>query len=143
MTGNTRYTVALHIITWMARALQLDIMITSDRIALSVNTNPVFIRRILGLLLKAKLVSVQRGTNAGWTLARPPEQISLLDIYQAVEQEPLFEFHHTLPSQDCPVGRGIQPALTHFYGEAEMALKQQLARSTIADLLAQTLAQNT
>jgi DNA-binding IscR family transcriptional regulator len=91
-------------------------------------------------VLKANLVNVQRGTNAGWTLARPAAQISLLDVYQATLQEPLFEFHHTPPSQECPVGRGIQPALTRFYGDAEIALKQHLARSTVADVLQETLA---
>ncbi|HEY4033602.1 MAG TPA: Rrf2 family transcriptional regulator [Ktedonobacteraceae bacterium] len=140
MSANTRFTVALHIVTWMAQASQQFDLMTSEQIARSVNTNPVFIRRILGLLHKAKLVNVQHGTNAGWTLARPAAQISLLDVYQAIEQEPLFELHHTLPNQVCPIGRGIQSALTHFYRDAEMALKQQLARSTVADVLEETLA---
>ncbi|HTK11414.1 MAG TPA: Rrf2 family transcriptional regulator [Ktedonobacteraceae bacterium] len=140
MSANTRFTVALHIVTWMTQASQQFDLMTSEQIAQSVNTNPVFIRRILGLLHNANLVNVQRGTNAGWTLARPAEKISLLDIYQAIEQEPLFELHHTFPNQVCPIGRGIQSALTHFYSDAEMALKQQLARSTIADVLEETLA---
>ncbi|WP_218027651.1 Rrf2 family transcriptional regulator [Dictyobacter alpinus] len=54
-------------------------MLNSNQIADSVNTNPVFLRRISGLLLKAKLVNAQRGPGAGWTLARPSEKISLRD----------------------------------------------------------------
>ncbi len=140
MSANTRFTVALHIITWIALASQLQEIMTSDQIASSVNTNPVFIRRILSLLNKAHLVNVRHGMGAGWTLARPPEKISLLEVYEAVEQEPLFELHHTLPNQGCPIGRGIQPALKHFYSDAEVALKQRLAQSTIAEVLAETLA---
>jgi DNA-binding IscR family transcriptional regulator len=75
MRANTHFTVALHILTWMALASQKVEIVTSDQIAGSVNTNPVFIRRILGGLLKAHLVNVQHGTSAGWTLARPPEKI--------------------------------------------------------------------
>ena len=140
MSANTRFTVALHIVTWMALASQRVEIVTSDQIAGSVNTNPVFIRRILGLLNKAHLVNVHHGTGAGWTLARPSEKISLLEVYDAVEQEPLFELHHTLPNQACPVGRGIQPALKRFYSDAEAAMKQQFARVTVADVLDETLA---
>jgi Rrf2 family protein len=140
MSANTRFTVALHIVTWMTLASQQQEIMTSDQIASSVNTNPIFIRRILCLLNKAHLVNVQHGMGAGWTLARPPEKISLLDVYEAVEQGQLFELHHTLPNQSCPVGRGIQPALKHFYSDAEVAMKQRLAQSTIAEMLAKTLA---
>jgi Rrf2 family protein len=131
MSANTRFTVALHIVTWMALASQQQEIMTSDQIAGSVNTNPVFIRRILGRLHEARLVNVQHGMGAGWTLARPSEKISLREVYNAVEQEPLFELHHTLPNQ---------PALKRFYSDAEAALKQQLAQVTVADVLDETLA---
>jgi Rrf2 family protein len=98
MSANTHFTLALHIVTWMAVASQQQEVVTSDQIAGSVNTNPVFIRRILGKLHKAYLVNVQHGTSAGWRLARPPEKISLLEVYDAVEQEPLLELHHTPPN---------------------------------------------
>ena len=139
MSANSRFTVALHILTWMALVARKREIVTSDQIAASVNTNPVFIRRILGLLDKAHLVIVQHGTGAGWKLARTPDTISLLDVYQAIEQQPLFELHHSLPNQTCPVGKGIQPALKHFYGDAEAAMKQQLAQVTVADVLNETL----
>lgn len=139
MSANTHFTIALHILTWMASASQQLEVMTSDQIAASVNTNPVFIRRILGRLHKAHLVNVHRGTSAGWTLARPPERISLLEVYQAVQQRPLFELHHTLPNQGCPIGRGIQPAMEHFYSDAEAAMKQQLAQVSVAQVLDETL----
>lgn len=140
MHSSSRFTIALHILTWMAMVAQKQKIVTSDQIAASVNTNPVFIRRILGLLEKAQLVIVQHGTGAGWRMARSPEAISLLDVYQAVEQTPLFEMHYSQPNQACPVGRGIQPALKRFYEEAENALKQQLAQTTVAQVLLETLA---
>jgi Rrf2 family protein len=139
MSANTHFTVALHILTWMALASHQQEIMTSDQIAGSVNTNPVFIRRILGRLHKAHLVNVQHGTSAGWTLARPPERISLLEVYQAVQQQPLFELHHTLPNQSCPIGRGVQPALKRFYSDAEAAMKQQLAQVSVANVLDETL----
>lgn len=140
MSENSHFTIALHILSWIALAEQNEQeSVTSDRIAVSINTNPVFIRRILGILEKAHLVVVQHGTGAGWKLARVPASMTLLEVYQAVASTPLFKLHHSSPNQICPIGRGIQPALLHFYSEAEAAMKQQLARATVADVLHETL----
>jgi Rrf2 family protein len=139
----SRYTVALHILSWIALITEgKDEFVSSERIAASVNTSPVFIRRILGTLSKAKIVNVQHGgTGAGWRLAKRPELISLLDVYEAVVDTPLFELHHSTPSDTCIIGKGIQPALMNIYNETEDAMKQQLAKQSIADLLHQTIEQ--
>ncbi|HEX7089089.1 MAG TPA: Rrf2 family transcriptional regulator [Longimicrobiales bacterium] len=138
----SRYTVALHILTLLGLITEgNDTFVPSDRIAASVNTNPVFIRRVLGTLRKAGLVSVQRGgTGAGWRLARHPGEITLLDVYRAIVQTPLFELHHSTPNQRCVIGRGIQSALKDIYENSETAMKRELAQVTVADLLRETVA---
>ncbi len=140
----SRYTVALHALTWLAYMSQdkgKDEHFASDRIANSVNTSPVFIRRILGQLAKAGLVDVQHGgTGAGWKLAREAEAITLHEVYEAVVRTPLFELHHSGPNLRCQIGRGIQPALGEIYDETEAAMKRQLGSTTIADLVASSLA---
>jgi Rrf2 family protein len=140
MGANSRLTIAIHALAWMtlARERGLDLM-TSDQVAASVNTNPVIIRRSLGDLHRAGLVDVRRGAGAGWSLAREPDKITLLDVYQAVEPEPLFAMHRTEPNLECPVGRGIRPALGHVYSEIDQALRRELARTSIADVLQSTL----
>ena len=138
MGGNSHYTIALHILTVLGLHQQRnEAVMTSEEIASSVNTNPVFIRRILGLLNKARLVTVQRGTGAGWKLSREANKISLVEVYEAIKEKPLFEMHYSMPNQACPVGSCIQPILTRVYDEAEEALKQQLAQSTVADILSE------
>jgi DNA-binding IscR family transcriptional regulator len=93
----------------------------------------------LGDLHRAGLVDVRRGAGAGWSLAREPDKITLLDVYQAVEPEPLFAMHRTEPNLECPVGRGIRPALGQVYSEVDRALRRELARTSIADVLQSTL----
>ena len=56
-------------------------------VAASVNTHAVFLRRILGDLVAAGLVAVREGRAGGYRLARPPERITLADVYRAVEPE--------------------------------------------------------
>lgn len=137
----SRYTVALHILTLLAYSTteHSKEYLTSDFIAKSVNTNPVFIRRILSTLSKAKLVNVRYGTGAGWSLAVEPSNISLLNVYEAVEQKELFEYHHSTPNPVCPIGGNIISALEPLYLSAEQAMKADLARSTIKDLLKDTM----
>ncbi|WP_327088915.1 Rrf2 family transcriptional regulator [Nonomuraea sp. NBC_01738] len=140
MAANSRLTIAVHILAWLALAHRRGAeRLTSDQVAASVNTNSVIIRRSLGDLRRAGLVAVRHGAGAGWSLARAPEEIVLLDVYDAVEQEPLFGMHHSEPNLECPVGKGIRPALGDVYGRAELALRAELARTSIADVLRETL----
>jgi Rrf2 family protein len=140
MAANSRLTIAVHALAWLALAHRRGReRLTSDQVAASVNTNPVIVRVSLGRLRRAGLVEVSRGTGAGWRLARPPEQISLLDVYDAVEAEPLFGMHHTEPNLQCPVGRGIQPALDEVYAGVNGAVRRALGRTSVAEVLHETL----
>ncbi|MGO4731012.1 Rrf2 family transcriptional regulator [Paenibacillus sp. 2KB_22] len=49
-----------------------DAELTGDQIALSVNTNPVIIRRIIRMLKKSKIIDVRAGVG-GTYLLQPPE----------------------------------------------------------------------
>jgi DNA-binding IscR family transcriptional regulator len=129
-------TIAAHALAWLELARQRGrAMLTSDEVAASVNTNPVIIRRSLGDLHRAGLVTVRRGTGAGWSLARPAGEISLLDVWEAVSPEPLLALHHSEPNLECPVGHGIRPALSEVYDDAAGAFRAALARRSIAGLL--------
>src|SRR6516225_6414512 len=140
VAANSRMTIAVHALAWMALAQrQGHAVLTSNQVADSVNTNPVIIRRCLGDLRQAGLVSVRHGAGAGWSLARAPAEITLLEVYDAVGQESPFGLHHTEPNLDCPVGKGIRPALGHVYGQIEQALRRELAVVSVADVLRETL----
>jgi Rrf2 family protein len=135
MRPSSRFTVAIHILTLLADAASGGEAITSEYIAGSVNTNPVVIRRLLAMLREAKLVRSQGGPGGGWQLVVPPERITLREVFRTVEREALFALHASTPNPRCPVGRTIQAALGRHYDEARLAVEQDLARTTIADLL--------
>ena len=139
--ANSRLTIAVHILAWLALSERRGhASLTSEQVAASVNTNPVIIRRSLGDLRRAGLVAVRRGTGAGWSLARAPEDVTVLAVYEAVERQPVFALHHGEPNLECPVGHGIRPALEQVYDGAEAALRNELARTSIADVLRASLA---
>jgi Rrf2 family protein len=133
MIPNSRFTVGIHILT--ALAYNCDKPLTSEVIATSVTTNPVVIRRVLGDLRRAGLVLSQPGNRGGWRLTREPDQITLRDAYNAVQQGPLFAPPPRAPNPQCPIGKTICIALSGFFAEAEDAMKNRLAERTLADVL--------
>ncbi|WP_169953758.1 Rrf2 family transcriptional regulator [Microbispora sp. H11081] len=140
MAANSRLTIATHVLTWLALAHRRgQEVLTSDQVAASVNTNSVIIRRSLGDLRRAGLVEVRHGAGAGWSLARAPREITLLQVYDAVGGEPPFGLHRSEPNLECPVGRGIRPALNQTYGRVEQAIRRELADTSIADVLREAL----
>ncbi|SDT11297.1 transcriptional regulator, BadM/Rrf2 family [Paenibacillaceae bacterium GAS479] len=129
---SSRFSVAVHMLTLIAVSPQAC---TGDFLAGSVNTNPVIIRKLLGMLKKAGLIEVRAGVG-GSTLLRSAAEVTLLDVYRAVESaatEGLFSFHEH-PNPACPVGRGIESALQAEMRAAQAALEDRLAAVTIADM---------
>lgn len=142
MSANSRMTTAVHVLTWMAfdrRGTDKEIA-TSQRIATSVNTNPVVIRRCLGELRDAGLVESVRGRSGGWVLTCDAGEITLLDVYRATGAERIFGMHAASPDAECYVGHGIASALTEVYDEATRAMCRVLEATTIRDVLRGSLA---
>ncbi|MGH9899145.1 MAG: Rrf2 family transcriptional regulator [Pyrinomonadaceae bacterium] len=133
MATSCRFSVAVHVLTYMAWS-DTDAL-KSDKLALSVNTNPVVIRRLMCALSRAKLVTSQSGSTGGSRLARRPSHISLLDVYRAVEDAKAFGLHHRPPNRRCPIGREIETVLEDVLDRVDLAVESTLARTTIADVL--------
>jgi Rrf2 family protein len=134
---NCRFTVAIHVLCLLAA--QHPQPLTSEVIAGSVNTNPVVIRRILGVLRKAGLVKSQPGVSGGWELVAKPESITLGGLYQIIRPGAVFAMHSQQPNVLCPVGRNIQRGLGVHYQKAQAAMEAELERTSIADVLREVL----
>lgn len=134
MKISSRFTIAVHILSLIS--MNRHEHCTSEWIAGSVNTNPVIIRRVTGLLKKAGLVDVRSGTGGAY-LRRELEEITLLDVYRAVgvvEEGELFHFHEA-PNPNCPVGLNIQSVLEIILLQAQAAMEQILAAVTLEKLV--------
>lgn len=131
---SSKLSVGIHILTLLA--LKGDCVVTSELIAGSVNTNPVVIRRLLGLLREAGMVESKPGCGGGWVLMADPGRITLLDILRTVEpQTELFALHRGGPNLDCPVGQEMICVLTEVYARLEEGRDRLLDRTTIADIV--------
>lgn len=110
--------------------------VTSAKLARSVNTNPVVIRRLLLALQSARLVDTRMGARSGSCLARPPAQVRLDEVYRAVEAAEPFSMPREKPNAACPVGHCIQKALLAVFNSAERALERELALTNLGDIVA-------
>lgn len=138
MQSSSKFAVAIHALALarIAKEAASGRAITSEQMAESVNTNPVVIRRILGSLRDAGLVNSQPGPGGGWTLTRPPADISLRDIYRALEDEPLFALPQREPGAECPLGKQFPFVVERCFRDAEQAMEAHLANVTVADVIA-------
>src|SRR5689334_24216603 len=133
MSTNSRFAVAVHVLTLMAWSGEETLK--SEQVAESVNTNPVVIRRMLCELAEAGLVVTQTGSLGGSRLASDPAKTTLLDVYQALECGSVFSLHRQPPSKDCPVGVNIETVLSNLLLEVDTAVEAVLARITISDVV--------
>src|SRR5436309_3391013 len=96
MAVNTQFSIAVHLMA--ASGYHCGEDTTSSRLALSVNTSPSFVRRVVSKLAKAGLIQTTTGKSGSCRLARDAKSISLLDIYRAVDAPKVFSIH-TYPEQ--------------------------------------------
>lgn len=133
MKISSRFSVAVHILSILH--FNEGPLPTSEYIAGSVNTNPVVIRRILGMLKQAELVDMKRGTGGAFLL-KPVDQITLLDIYKAVgsvEEGQLFHIHPD-PNIKCPIGANIEVAINDTLLKAQEAMETVLKNTTLSTI---------
>ena len=130
---STKYAVSIHILSLIA--LKKGNSITSDYIAESVNTNPALVRRLMSGLKKAGLIQTQ--TKIGVTgLMKDPEEISLLEIFKAVEdRQDLFAIHSDTNTA-CPVGAKIGCVLEHVNGKIQSSFEEELESLHLSNILA-------
>lgn len=116
-------------------ALGDRMVVTSETIAKSVGTNAVVVRRVCGLLVKAGLVTVRKGHNGGALLTRPPDSISLGDIYRAVEFSPALAVPQANQQCQCRVGQVVGKVLRRFFSTAEDDMLRRLDGMKLADVM--------
>ena len=129
---NTQFAVGVHMLTLLAdRGPEL---LSSAEMAASADANPVYVRRVLGRLRETGIVSSRPGVGGGWGLMRDPADITLGDIWRAIQADDrLLGLHQVNPR--CEVGQAIQRHLAAIDRRASAAVQSELDRITVAEML--------
>lgn len=112
---------------------QRDSALTTQQIATATKVPAGYLSKVLQALGKSGLVGSQRGLHGGFTLVRPADELTVLEVVNAVDPVkridkcPLnLKAHH---GQLCPLHQRLDEAI----GLVERAFGE----STIAELLAE------
>jgi Rrf2 family protein len=103
---------ALRAVVWLAN--HSDAPMTTSEIAKATHVPPDYLSKVLWALGRGGVVHAQRGKNGGFTLTRPADEMSILDVISAVDPVqrivrcPLgLKGHEKL----CPLHRRLDDAL--------------------------------
>lgn len=137
MQISTKCSIAVHCLIFIHEARGIA-KVTSSLLAQSTGCNPVIIRNILSALKKAALITVPRGTG-GAELCTDPSQITLYQIYTALEPDGVTSIIGVHPCQDrpCPVAQNIGKVLQTSYHRIENAIQQAMEEITLESMIAQ------
>lgn len=131
MKRNSRLSLALHTLSHMAG--DPDRLRTSSDIAEHAGTNPVVVRRVLGKLREAGLLTSEKGHAGGWRLARLPRDISLADVYLALDER-MVAADESSEVSACSVEHALHKKVSGVLEEIEESLVKRLAETSIAQV---------
>ncbi len=131
MKRNSRLSLALHTLGHMAA--DPDDAQTSTEIAEHAGTNPVVVRRVLGRLREAGLLISEKGHAGGWKLARAPADITLADVFAALDEQ-LFSYDDNTEPAHCAVERAMRQRISSVMTDIERKLVDQLNSISIDEM---------
>ncbi|WP_421376436.1 Rrf2 family transcriptional regulator [Paraburkholderia sp. DD10] len=131
MRPDSRMSRTLHALMHMEYA---DGPMTSETLAEMLRTNPVVVRRMFSGLRDCGYVTSEKGHGGGWVLAKPLAEITLLDVYRAVGEPPLFSNLVAVDHPECLVEQAVNAHLSATFKEAESAMLAKFEQVTVAML---------
>ena len=106
---------------------------TTEQIAAATLVPKAYLSKVLQGLRQAKIVASKRGLGGGMTLAKPPSELTILEVVNSVE--PIVRI------QECPLGlvaHGVHLCPLHKRLDNALAMVEDAFRSTtLAEILAE------
>ena len=131
MPTDSRLSRMLHVLIHMDH---IGAPVTYETISRMLDTNPVVVRRTMAALRKAGYLNSAKGHGGGWTLAKPLETVTLLDIHKALGSPRVFAIGLADENPSCLVEQAVNAALDGAMQDAERRLLNRFGEVTISAL---------
>ncbi|MFF2480849.1 RrF2 family transcriptional regulator [Paenibacillus sp. NPDC058071] len=126
---------------WFGLALQAMVIlarkqtcISSAELAVHLKSEATLLRRIMAKLVKEGLLDTREGRDGGYRLGRPPEEITLADVYSALRVGDPFCSGVIDTTGVHEFGQEMKAAFTEITDEVERRTVEVLQQGTIAQL---------
>ncbi len=129
ITRATEY--AVRTVIYLAQQPKDDIVLKKD-ICKTQEVTPAFLTKILQPLIKAGIVTSQRGVGGGFLLAKDPDEITMLDIFQAEEGQ--LKLNHCIVDHDF-CHRDAYCSAHEVWHKAQNSMTEVLSSFSISDLV--------
>jgi DNA-binding IscR family transcriptional regulator len=133
MKYNSRLSSVLHALLHMA---EQDSPVTSDTLGRCLNTNPVVVRRTMGLLRNAGLVTSDRGHAGGWSISVDLSSVTLRQLHTALGEPAIYAIGNQNGNPECLVEQSVNAVLDGAFAQAEALLMERFEKITLTDLAA-------
>lgn len=131
-----RFPTALQMVLSVAMAEQQGKRSTSAILAQGLESNPSLIRKLMVPLTRDGIIATTLGRTGSIHLARPPQEISLRDIYLSVtDEKKLLNSRPDVKKPCCVVSANVCWYFKSLAEEAEQASLNVLAKRSVADAL--------
>ena len=110
--------------------------VTSETLARCLGTNPVVVRRTIGYLRNAGIVTSDRGHAGGWRIHADLRTVTLRQLHEALGEPAIFAIGNRNEAPECLVEQSVNAALEDTFAEAEALLLKRFSEITLADLIA-------
>lgn len=131
MRSDNRLSRMLHVLIHMA---EHDAPLTSETIGKMLSTNPVVVRRMMSGLREHGYVQSEKGHGGGWVLTRKLSDLTLLDVYQALGEPPIFALGLADSEPECLVEQAVNAGLEGALVESRRLLLERFATISIDQL---------
>jgi len=108
--------------------------ITSEQMALYMDTNPVVVRRTMSGLREAGIVRSEKGHGGGWTITRPLSAITMGEVYRALGSTGLIAIGNRNDNPQCLIEKAVNETLGASLREAEALIVARMDAVTLADI---------
>ncbi len=119
---------ALRAVIFLAR-MEGDEKASTSAIAEKQKIPPSFLAKIVSQLSLAGLIQTSRGARGGVSLAKKPEDISVLDVIEAIDG-PVLLNECAGNAENCPFGMNCP--LQHIWCDTRKELVNRLSSATFA-----------
>jgi Rrf2 family protein len=129
---STKFTTACYIMSFIGA--HNPQMLSTATIAKWVDTHAARARQIVALLVKAGLLDSSRGGGGGVRLAKSPDSITLLDIYDAVGESEMFQFSVENPFSKWADHCNVHNVLQQMRGTIEEQTRREFRKIKLSEV---------